>query len=178
MKLQNKYKDEIVSQLQDKFEFKSVMEVPQVNKIVVNMGVGDATTDSKRINAAFEELKLITGQSPVKTLAKKSNAYFKIREEMPIGLKVTLRGENMWNFLEKLIDVTLPRVKDFRGLNKNSFDGRGNYTFGLKEQLVFPEITFDQVKVVRGMDISIVTTAKNDEEARELLLGLGLPIKK
>ena len=178
MKLQEKYNSEVKKSLQETYNYKSVMQLPQINKIVVNMGVGDATTDSKRIDAAFEELKLITGQAPIKTLAKKSNAYFKIREGMPLGLKVTLRGENMWNFLEKLIDVTLPRVKDFRGLNKNAFDSRGNYTFGLKEQLVFPEITFDQVKVVRGMDISIVTTAKTDDEARDLLLGLSLPIKK
>lgn len=178
MKLQEKYNNEVKSSLNEKFNYKSVMQLPQVNKIVVNMGVGDATTDSKRIDTAFEELKLITGQAPVKTLAKKSNAYFKIREGMPLGLKVTLRGENMWMFLEKLINVTLPRVRDFRGLNNTSFDGRGNFTFGLKEQLVFPEITFDQVSVVRGMDISIVTTAKSDEEAKELLLGLGLPIKK
>lgn len=178
MKLREKYNNEVKAALQEKFSYKTCMQLPQVNKIVVNMGVGDATTDSKRIDTAFEELKLITGQAPVKTLAKKSNAYFKIREGMALGLKVTLRGENMWNFLDKLIDVTLPRVRDFRGLNNTSFDGRGNYTFGLKEQLVFPEITFDQVSVVRGMDISIVTTAKTDEEAKELLLGLGLPIKK
>lgn len=178
MNLQEKYNNEVRSSLNEKFNYKSVMQLPQVNKIVVNMGVGDATTDSKRIDTAFEELKLITGQAPVKTLAKKSNAYFKIREGMPLGLKVTLRGENMWMFLEKLINVTLPRVRDFRGLNNTSFDGRGNYTFGLKEQLVFPEITFDQVSVVRGMDISIVTTAKTDEEAKALLIGLGLPIKK
>lgn len=178
MNLREKYNNDVTKALQEKHNYKTVMQLPQVNKIVVNMGVGDATTDSKRIDTAFEELKLITGQAPVKTLAKKSNAYFKIREGMALGLKVTLRGENMWNFLEKLIDVTLPRVRDFRGLNNTSFDGRGNYTFGLKEQLVFPEITFDQVSVVRGMDISIVTTAKTDEEAKDLLIGLGLPIKK
>ena len=154
------------------------MEVPKIEKIVINMGVGDATTNSKLIDAAVNDLALITGQKPVITRAKKSIAGFKVREGQAIGCKVTLRGENMYNFLEKLISISLPRVKDFRGVSKKSFDGRGNYTLGIKEQLIFSEIVFDDVVKVRGMDIVIVTTAKTNEEAYDLLNGIGIPFKK
>ncbi|MBH9787758.1 50S ribosomal protein L5, partial [Clostridioides difficile] len=156
-----------------KFGYKSVMQLPKVEKIVINMGVGDAVQNSKALDAAVEELTIITGQKPVVTKAKKSIAGFRLREGMPIGAKVTLRGERMYEFLDKLISISLPRVRDFRGVSKKAFDGRGNYTLGVKEQLIFPEIDYDKVSKVRGMDIVIVTTANSDEEARELLTQFG-----
>nr|6HMA_F Chain F, 50S ribosomal protein L5 [Staphylococcus aureus]7ASM_F Chain F, 50S ribosomal protein L5 [Staphylococcus aureus]7ASP_F Chain F, 50S ribosomal protein L5 [Staphylococcus aureus] len=158
-----------------KFNYSSVMEVPKIDKIVVNMGVGDAVQNSKVLDNAVEELELITGQKPLVTKAKKSIATFRLREGMPIGAKVTLRGERMYEFLDKLISVSLPRVRDFQGVSKKAFDGRGNYTLGVKEQLIFPEIDYDKVSKVRGMDIVIVTTANTDEEARELLANFGMP---
>ena len=161
-----------------KFEYKSVMQLPKVEKIVINMGVGDAVQNSKALDAAVEELTIITGQKPVVTKAKKSIAGFRLREGMPIGAKVTLRGERMYEFLDKLISIALPRVRDFRGVSKKAFDGRGNYTLGVKEQLIFPEIDYDKVSKVRGMDIVIVTTANSDEEARELLTQFGMPFQK
>ncbi|GAB2568089.1 50S ribosomal protein L5 [Gracilibacillus alcaliphilus] len=176
--LKEKYNNEIVSSLVEKFNYKSVMEVPKVEKIVINMGVGDAVQNSKALDSAVEELSLITGQKPVVTKAKKSIAGFRLREGMPIGAKVTLRGERMYDFLQKLIDVSLPRVRDFRGISNKAFDGRGNYTLGVKEQLIFPEINYDRVSKVRGMDVVIVTTANSDEEASELLTQLGMPFQK
>jgi large subunit ribosomal protein L5 len=176
--LKQKYQSEIVSSLVEKFNYDSVMEVPKVNKIVINMGVGDAVQNSKALDTAVEELGQISGQQPLITKAKKSIAGFRLREGMPIGAKVTLRGERMYEFLQKLIDVSLPRVRDFRGVSKKAFDGRGNYTLGIKEQLIFPEINYDQVSKVRGMDIVIVTTANTDEEASELLTQLGMPFQK
>ncbi len=161
-----------------KFGYKSVMQLPKVEKIVINMGVGDAVQNSKALDAAVEELTIITGQKPVVTKAKKSIAGFRLREGMPIGAKVTLRGERMYEFLDKLISISLPRVRDFRGVSKKAFDGRGNYTLGVKEQLIFPEIDYDKVSKVRGMDIVIVTTANSDEEARELLTQFGMPFQK
>jgi len=177
-RLKEKYLNEIVPNLQEKHNYKSVMEVPKIEKIVINMGVGDATTNSKLMDAAVADLATITGQKPVITRAKKSIAGFKLREGQPIGCKVTLRGENMYNFLEKLIRIALPRVKDFRGVSKKSFDGRGNYTMGIKEQLIFPEIDYDNIVKLRGMDIVFVTTAKTNEEAFELLSGFGMPFRK
>ena len=177
-RLQERYKNEIVKSLMDKFNYSSVMEVPKIEKIVVNMGVGDAVQNPKMLDNAVEELSLITGQKPVVTKAKKSIAGFKLREGMSIGAKVTLRGKRMYDFLDKLISVSLPRVRDFRGVSKKSFDGRGNYTLGIKEQLIFPEIDYDKVNKVRGMDIVIVTTAKTDEEARALLTEIGMPFQK
>ena len=176
--LKAKYQNDIVSSLTEKFNYDSVMQVPKVDKIVINMGVGDAVQNTKALDAAVEELKLLSGQQPIITKAKKSIAGFRLREGMPIGAKVTLRGERMYEFLQKLIDVSLPRVRDFRGISKKAFDGRGNYTLGVKEQLIFPEIDYDQVSKVRGMDIVIVTTANTDEEARELLTSLGMPFQK
>ena len=161
-----------------KFNYSSVMEVPKIDKIVVNMGVGDAVQNSKVLDNAVEELEVITGQKPLVTKAKKSIATVRLREGMPIGAKVTLRGERMYEFLDKLISVSLPRVRDFQGVSKKAFDGRGNYTLGVKEQLIFPEIDYDKVSKVRGMDIVIVTTANTDEEARELLANFGMPFRK
>ena len=177
-RLKEKYLNEVVSSLKEKYNYKSIMEVPKLEKIVINMGVGDATTNSKLLEAAVSDLQKITGAKPVVTKAKKSIAGFKIREGQAIGCKVTLRGERMYEFLDKLISIGLPRVRDFRGLSSKSFDGRGNYTIGIKEQLIFPEINFDEVEKVRGMDIVIVTTAKNNEEAFELLKELGVPFRK
>ncbi|MBM7610180.1 50S ribosomal protein L5 [Ureibacillus composti] len=177
-RLKEKYVSEITPALVSKFEYKSVMQVPKVEKIVINMGVGDAVQNSKALDAAVEELTIITGQKPVVTKAKKSIAGFRLREGMPIGAKVTLRGERMYEFLDKLIAIALPRVRDFRGVSKKAFDGRGNYTLGVKEQLIFPEIDYDKVSKVRGMDIVIVTTANSDEEARELLTQFGMPFQK
>ncbi|WP_079708147.1 50S ribosomal protein L5 [Paraliobacillus ryukyuensis] len=176
--LKNRYQSDIVSSLVEKFNYDSVMQVPKVEKIVINMGVGDAVQNSKALDSAVEELALISGQQPLVTKAKKSIAGFRLREGMPIGAKVTLRGERMYEFLQKLIDVSLPRVRDFRGISKKAFDGRGNYTLGVKEQLIFPEINYDNVSKVRGMDIVIVTTANTDEESRELLTQLGMPFQK
>mgnify|MGYP003442846417 CR=1 FL=1 len=177
-RLKEKYTNEIVPALMSKFNYKSVMQAPKVEKIVINMGVGDAVANAKALDNAVEELSAVTGQKPVVTRAKKSIAGFRLREGMPIGAKVTLRGERMYEFLDKLVTVSLPRVRDFRGVSKKSFDGRGNYTLGVKEQLIFPEIDYDKVSKVRGMDIVIVTTANTDEEARELLTQLGMPFQK
>jgi large subunit ribosomal protein L5 len=177
-RLQERYKKDIVPSLMEKFSYKSIMQVPKIEKIVINMGVGEAVSNSKVLDTAVEELTAIAGQKPVITRAKKSIAGFKLREGMPIGTKVTLRGERMYEFLDKLIAVSLPRVRDFRGISKKSFDGRGNYTLGVKEQLIFPEIDYDKVNKVRGMDIVIVTTANTDEEARELLTQVGMPFQK
>jgi len=161
-----------------KFDYKSVMQIPKIEKVVINMGVGEAVGNAKILDAAVEDLKKIAGQKPVVTRAKKSIAGFKLRENMPIGAKVTLRGDRMYYFLDKLFNVSLPRVRDFRGVSNKSFDGRGNYTLGLKEQLIFPEIEYDKIDKVRGMDIVIVTTAKSDEEALELLTQMGMPFVK
>ncbi|WLR41993.1 50S ribosomal protein L5 [Bacillus carboniphilus] len=177
-RLKDKYQKDITPALMSKFEYKSVMQVPKIEKIVINMGVGDAVQNSKALDSAVEELTLIAGQKPLITKAKKSIAGFRLREGMPIGAKVTLRGERMYEFFDKLIAVALPRVRDFRGISKKSFDGRGNYTLGVKEQLIFPEIDYDKVTKVRGMDIVIVTTANSDEEARELLTQFGMPFQK
>ena len=177
-RLEEKYKKEVVPSLMEKYNYKTVMLVPKIEKIVVNMGVGDALANSKNLEAAVSDLAKITGLKPIETKAKKSIAAFKVREGHKIGCKVTLRGERMYEFLDKLISIGLPRVRDFRGLSSKSFDGRGNYTSGIKEQLIFPEINFDEVEKVRGMDIVIVTTAKNNEEAFELLKELGVPFRK
>jgi large subunit ribosomal protein L5 len=177
-RLKEKYTKTIVSDLMSKHNYKNVMEVPKLEKIVVNIGCGDATSNSKLLEAAMRDLELITGQKPVATKAKKSIAGFKLREGQAIGCKVTLRGENMYNFLDKLISITLPRVRDFRGISNKAFDGRGNYTLGLTEQLIFPEIEYDDVVKVRGMDIVFVTTAKTNAEALDLLQGFGMPFKK
>ena len=177
-RLKDKYVNEVSSALMSKFEYKSVMQIPKVEKIVINMGVGDAVQNSKALDAAVEELTIITGQKPVVTKAKKSIAGFRLREGQAIGAKVTLRGERMYEFLDKLISISLPRVRDFRGVSKKAFDGRGNYALGVKEQLIFPEIDYDKVSKVRGMDIVIVTTANTDEEARELLTQFGMPFQK
>ena len=176
--LKEQYIKEIVPSLTKKFSYKSVMQAPKLEKIVINMGVGDGAHDSKYIEAAVKELEVIAGQKPIVTKAKKSIAGFKLREGQTIGCKVTLRGDNMYIFLEKLIKIALPRVRDFRGISKGSFDGRGNYTLGIKEQLVFPEVDYDKVIKVRGMDVVFVTTANSNEEALELLKEFGLPFKK
>ncbi len=177
-RLQEAYQNSVRKELAAKFNYKSSMEIPKLEKIVINMGVGDAVANAKVLDDAVEELTQISGQKPVVTKAKKSIANFKLREGMPIGCKVTLRGERMYEFLDKLVSIALPRVRDFRGINGNAFDGRGNYTLGVKEQLIFPEINFDKVKKIRGMDIVIVTTAKSDEEGRTLLQLLGMPFRK
>lgn len=177
-RLDQKYRETVVPALMKKFEYKSVMEVPCIDKVVINMGVGDAIANSKALDDAVAELAAITGQAPVITRAKKSIANFKVREGMPIGCKVTLRGEHMYEFLDKLFNISLPRVRDFRGVSTTAFDGRGNYTLGVKEQIIFPEINFDKVSKVRGMDIVIVTTANTDEEAKALLAGMGMPFAK
>ena len=177
-RLQEKYEKEVVSALMDKFGYKNIMEVPKLEKIVINMGVGEAKENQKALEAAVEDLAKITGQKPILTKAKKSVANFKIREDMPLGCKVTLRKQNMYEFADKLINVALPRVRDFSGVSSKSFDGRGNYAIGIKEQLIFPEIEFDKIDKIRGMDIIFVTTAKTDEEARELLRFLGMPFAR
>ena len=174
-RLKTKYNNEVKQQLQDKFQYENVMMIPKFEKIVVNMGVGEAATDSKAIDGAVRDLRAITGQQPMITRARKSIATFRLRAGMPIGCKVTLRGDRMYYFLDKLMNLALPRVRDFRGVSATAFDGRGNYALGLKEQLIFPEIEYDKIDKVRGMDITIVTTAKTDEEARELLRLLGMP---
>ncbi|WP_188433203.1 50S ribosomal protein L5 [Kroppenstedtia guangzhouensis] len=176
--LKERYKQEISPSLMKKFDYTSPMQVPKVEKVVINMGVGEAVQNPKVLDGAVEDLTQISGQKPVVTRAKKSIAGFKLREGMPIGAKVTLRGQRMYDFLDKLINVALPRVRDFRGISPKAFDGRGNYTLGLKEQLVFPEIDYDKVDKVRGMDVVIVTTANTDEEARELLTRMGMPFRK
>ncbi len=177
-RLQAKYNDEVKKALNEKYHYSSVMEIPGLNKIVVNIGVGEATQDAKKLEEAVAELAQITGQKPLITHAKKSIASFKLREGQAIGCKVTLRGLRMWDFYDKLVSIALPRVRDFRGVSKNAFDGRGNYTLGVKEQLIFPEIDYDKVAKVRGMDIVIVTTAKTDEEAYTLLELLGMPFHR
>jgi large subunit ribosomal protein L5 len=177
-RMKDLYANTVVSALMKQFNYTSVMQVPRIDKIVVNMGVGDAVANPKLLDEAVVELQTITGQKAVITKAKKSIANFKLREGMPIGAKVTLRGERMYAFLDKLVNVSLPRVRDFRGVSSEAFDGRGNYTLGVKEQLIFPEINYDKVNKVRGMDIVIVTTAQNDEEGRALLSSLGMPFTK
>ncbi|NLC17792.1 MAG: 50S ribosomal protein L5 [Clostridiales bacterium] len=177
-RLKEMYLKEIVPAMTKKFGYKNVMEVPKIEKIVINMGVGEARDNAKLLESAAKDLEIISGQKPVITKAKKSIANFKIREGMSIGCKVTLRGERMYEFADRLINLALPRVRDFRGVNPNAFDGRGNYALGIKEQLIFPEIDFDKVDKVRGMDIIFVTTAKTDEEARELLTLFGMPFRK
>jgi len=177
-RLKDIYLNEIVPNLMKKFGYKNVMEVPKLNKIVINMGVGEAKENAKVLESATRDLEIISGQKPVITKAKKSIANFKLREGMSVGCKVTLRGERMYDFADRLINLSLPRVRDFRGINPNSFDGRGNYALGIKEQLIFPEIDYDKIDKVRGMDIIFVTTAKTDEEARELLTEFGMPFKK
>lgn len=177
-RLKERFLNEVTPALIQKFNYTTVMQVPKLEKVVINMGVGEAVANSKVLDSAVNDMQLISGQKPVITRAKKSIAGFKLRENMPIGVKVTLRGERMYHFLDKLFNVTLPRVRDFHGVSTKAFDGRGNYTLGLKEQLIFPEIEYDQVDKVRGMDIVIVTTAKTDEESRELLTALGMPFAK
>lgn len=177
-RLQEKYNKEIIKSLMDKHNYKTTAEVPKLEKIVINVGAGDAAQNSKMIEAAINDLALISGQKPVVTKAKKSIANFKLRAGQAIGAKVTLRGENMYNFLDKLISISLPRVRDFNGINSKAFDGRGNYTLGIKEQLIFPEIVFDNIVKVRGMDIVFVTTAKTNEEAKDLLAAFGMPFRK
>ncbi|MFI7062040.1 50S ribosomal protein L5 [Kribbella sp. NPDC050124] len=177
-RLKTKYREEIVGKLQDEFQFENVMQVPGLTKIVVNMGVGEAARDSKLIDGAVKDLAAITGQKPQVTKARKSIAQFKLREGMPIGAHVTLRGDRMWEFLDRLLALALPRIRDFRGLSAKQFDGTGNYTFGLTEQVMFHEINQDRIDRVRGMDITVVTTAKNDDEGRALLRALGFPFKE
>ncbi|MEA4821636.1 MAG: 50S ribosomal protein L5 [Erysipelotrichales bacterium] len=177
-RMYDKYKKEVVPALFKKFNYSSMMQVPKIEKVVVNIGVGDATGNSKLLDDSVKELSQITGQKPIITKAKKSIATFKLREGTAIGCKVTLRGQRMYEFFDKLISISLPRTRDFRGVSKTAFDGRGNYTFGVKEQLIFPEINYEQVNRVRGMDIVVVTTAKTDEEAKELLALLGTPFAK
>lgn len=177
-RLKEKYRETIVPALMNKFDYSSIMQAPKIEKVVINVGVGEAVGNPKTLDSAVKDLETITGQKPVVTKAKKSIAGFKLREGMPIGAKVTLRGQHMYHFLDKLFNIALPRVRDFRGVSPKAFDGRGNYTLGLKEQLIFPEIEYDQVDKVRGMDVVIVTTAKTDEESKALLTELGMPFKQ
>ncbi len=177
-RLKTKYLNEVKPAMQEKFQYKNVMEIPKFEKIVVNMGVGEAATDSKAIDGAVRDLRAITGQQPMITRARKSIASFRLRAGMPIGAKVTLRGDRMWEFFDRLTAVAIPRIRDFRGISPKSFDGRGNFSMGVTEQLIFPEIDFDSVDHTRGMDITIVTTAKTDEEAKALLDAFGFPFKK
>lgn len=176
-RLYETYKSEIVPKLMEKFQYKNVMQVPRVERVVINIGVGEAIQNPKALDGAVSDLTLISGQKPVVTRAKKSIAGFKLREGMAIGCKVTLRGERMYNFLDKLINLSLPRVRDFRGVSPQAFDGRGNYSLGIKEQTIFPEIEYDKIDKIRGLEVVIVTTAKNDEEARELLRHMGMPFR-
>ena len=177
-RLKDLYKNEIMDAMTKKFGYKNVMEVPKLEKIFVNMGVGEAKENAKLLDAAIADMELVTGQKAIATKAKKSVANFKIREGMPIGCKVTLRGEKMYEFVDRLVNLALPRVRDFRGVNPNAFDGRGNYSMGIKEQLIFPEINYDKVDTIKGMNIVFTTTADTDEEAAALLAGLGLPFEK
>lgn len=177
-KLHDYYRDQVVSELKNKFGYKSVMQVPRIEKITLNMGVGEALTDKKLLDNAVADLTAISGQKPLITKARKSVAGFKIRQGYPIGCKVTLRGERMWEFFERLISIAVPRIRDFRGLNAKSFDGRGNYSMGVREQIIFPEIDYDKVDRVRGLDITITTTAKNDEEGQALLAAFNFPFRK
>ena len=176
-RLRNKYKDEIVPQLMKDFGFKNVMQVPKLERIVVNMGLGEAVQNAKLVESAAEELKAITGRKPVVTRAKKSIAGFKLREGMPIGVMVTLRGEQMYDFLDRLVSIALPRTRDFKGISPKAFDGRGNYTLGIREQIVFPEINYDKIDRIKGMNVTLVTTAKTDEQGRALLKSLGMPFR-
>ncbi len=178
LRLKEKYKNDVTSALMQKFGYKNVMEIPKLEKVIINMGVGEAVQNAKAIDTALNDLTIIAGQKPVVTRAKKSIAGFKLREGMPIGCKVTLRGARMYEFVDKLFNVALPRVRDFRGISPKAFDGRGNYTLGIKEQLIFPEIEYDKIDKLRGMDIVFVTTAKSDEEGRELLKLLGAPLRE
>jgi large subunit ribosomal protein L5 len=176
--LKERYDEDVVPALMKSFDYKNKMQVPNLKKIVVNIGVGEALDNAKALDAAVSDISTITGQKPIITRARKSIANFKLREGRQIGMKVTLRGERMWAFLDRLMNIALPRVRDFRGVSPNSFDGRGNYTIGLREQLVFPEIDYDQIDKIRGMEVSVVTTARNDDEGRQLLQLLGMPFKK
>ncbi len=177
-RLRETYKNDVYKALQDKFHYENVMEVPKLTKITINMGLGEAKDNAKMLETAVEELALISGQKPIVTKARKSIANFKVRQGMPVGAKVTLRGDNMYEFADKFFNIALPRVRDFKGVSKNSFDGRGNYSMGIKEQLIFPEIEYDKVDKIKGMNIVFTTTAKTDEEAAELLRLLGLPFEK
>ena len=177
-RLKEKYTNEVVSALMERFQYENIMEVPKLEKVIINMGIGEARDNPKTLEAAVKELELIAGQKPVITRAKKSIANFKLREGMKVGTKVTLRGQKMYDFLDKFMNIALPRVRDFRGVSDTSFDGRGNYAIGIKEQLIFPEIEYDMVETIRGLDIVIVTTAKTDEEARVFLEKMGMPFKK
>lgn len=177
-RLRETYKNDVFKALMDQFKYTNVMEVPKLEKVTLNMGLGEAKENAKILESAVEEIGLITGQRPVITKARKSIANFKVRQGMPVGAKVTLRGDNMYEFIDKLFNIALPRVRDFKGVSKNSFDGRGNYSMGIKEQLIFPEINYDKVDTIKGMNIVFTTTAKTDEEAAALLKGLGLPFEK
>lgn len=177
-RLREKYENEVISALMEKFQYSNVMEVPKLEKVVINMGLGEARDNPKILEGAVSELELIAGQKPVVTVAKKSIANFKLREGMKVGTKVTLRGERMYHFLDKLMNIALPRVRDFRGVSATSFDGRGNYALGIKEQLIFPEIEYDKIDSIKGLDIVIVTTAKTDEEAKAFLELMGMPFRK
>ena len=176
-RLKDRYREEIAPALKERFEIQNPMRIPKLNKIVVNMGVGEAAQDSRRLDGAMEDLARITGQKPQLRRAKKSIAGFKIRDGMPVGARVTLRGERMWEFLDRLINIALPRVRDFRGISPRSFDGRGNFALGLREQTIFPEVSYDSIDTTRGLDVAVVTTAESDEEARELLRMLGMPFR-
>ena len=176
-RLKTRYREEAVARLQQELGLPNAMQVPRLEKVVINMGVGDSLKDGRMLEAAVEDLQIITGQKPVITKARKSIAGFKLREGMPIGVKVTLRGDRMWEFVDRLVSIAIPRIRDFRGLNPSAFDGRGDYTLGLTEQLIFPEIDYDKVAKVRGMDITVVTTATSDEEGRALLVALGFPFE-
>jgi large subunit ribosomal protein L5 len=177
-RLKEKYRKEVVPALMERFKYSSVMQVPKMEKVVINRGIGAASADKKLVDAGVEELTLITGQKAVATMAKKSVSNFKLREGMPIGAKVTLRGDIMFEFIDRLVSVALPRVRDFRGINEKGFDGRGNYTLGIKEQIIFPEISIEKISRISGMDITFVTTAKSDEEGYEMLKSMGLPFRK
>ena len=176
-RLKDRYREEIAPALKDRFEIQNPMRIPKLEKIVVNMGVGEAAQDSRRLDGAMEDLARITGQKPQLRRARKSIAGFKIRDGMPVGARVTLRGERMWEFLDRLITIALPRVRDFRGISPRSFDGRGNFALGLREQTIFPEVSYDSIDTTRGLDVAVVTTAETDEEARELLRMLGMPFR-
>ena len=177
-RLKETYKNDVFPALKEQFKYENVMEVPKLEKVTLNMGLGEAKENAKVLESAVEEISLITGQRPVVTKARKSIANFKVRQGMPVGAKVTLRGDNMYEFIDKLINIALPRVRDFKGVSKNSFDGRGNYSMGIKEQLIFPEINYDKVDTIKGMNIVFTTTAKTDEEAQALLADLGMPFEK
>ena len=177
-RLREAYKNDVYPALKEKFGYKNVMEIPKLEKVTLNMGLGEAKENAKVLESAVQEIALITGQRPVVTKARKSIANFKVRQGMPVGAKVTLRGDNMYEFVDKLFNIALPRVRDFKGVSKNSFDGRGNYSMGIKEQLIFPEINYDKVETIKGMNIVFTTSAKTDEEAQALLAGLGMPFEK